>query len=210
MVHWLWNIQTIGQYLNWDSTKALKIVFLLLKESNFAILERALNFWLPLLQSFRACLSNLTSLSIVTPTSLTLLLFQIKYFPIFAHTLFITRNYQTTFVYVQFHIIIFKPTYVPSVPCLSYLLYRPYATLCTACLTCPRILHALEFHMPLCPTFLHTLMHYVPHVHYVLYVPYVLCIPYVSMYPACWTCPCEKACMPSSIISAWFDLPQVF
>ena len=86
LVRRLWNIQTIGQYLNWDSTKALKSVLLLLKESKFAILERALNFWLALLQSFRTCLSNFRSLSIVTPRSLTSLLSHIKSFPIFAHT----------------------------------------------------------------------------------------------------------------------------
>ena len=82
----VWNIETIGQYLNWDSTKALKSVLPLLKESKFTILKRALNFWLPLLLSFRTCLSNFRSLSIVTPRSVTSLLSQIKSFPIFAHT----------------------------------------------------------------------------------------------------------------------------
>ena len=84
----IWNIQTIAQYLNWDSTKALKGVLLLLKESNFAILERALNFWSAFPQSFRTCSSNFRSLSIVIPISLTSLLSQIKSFhnsPIFMH-----------------------------------------------------------------------------------------------------------------------------
>ena len=63
--------------VNWDSKKALNRVLLLLEENNFAILERALNFWLALLQSFRACLSNFRSLSIVIPRSLT----SHRYFP---------------------------------------------------------------------------------------------------------------------------------
>ena len=69
LVRRLWNIQPIGQYLNWDSTKALKSV-LLLKESKFAALEKPPYFWLALLQSF-SNLSNFRSLSIVTPRSLT-------------------------------------------------------------------------------------------------------------------------------------------
>ena len=67
MVRRLWNIQTIGKYLNWDSTKAVKSALLLLKESNLAILESVLNFWLVLLQNFRTCLSNFRFLSVEIP-----------------------------------------------------------------------------------------------------------------------------------------------
>ena len=52
-----------------------------LKESNFAFLERALKFWLAYLSSFRTCLSNIKSLSILIPISITSLLPQFKSLP---------------------------------------------------------------------------------------------------------------------------------
>ena len=116
LVHRLWNIQKIRQYLNWESAKTLKCIILLLKgrRNNFAILERVLNFWLTLLQSFRTCLSNFKSLSELIPRSLTSLLSQIKSYPIFICPflfMFMTRNYQMAFICVQFHIIIFIPMF---------------------------------------------------------------------------------------------------
>ena len=54
--------------------KALKGVLHLLTEGNFAILERALNFWLTLLHTFRTYLSNFRSSSKVIPRNLTSLL----------------------------------------------------------------------------------------------------------------------------------------
>ena len=112
MVRRLWNIQTIGKYLNWDSTKAVKSALLLLKESNLAILERVLNFWLALLQNFRTCLSNFRFLSVEIPRSVTALLSQIKSFLLFVYTFLIYNPKLSDDIYLfQFNIIIFKPTY---------------------------------------------------------------------------------------------------
>ena len=58
-------------HLNWDSTKALKIVCLLLKEKDFAILETGVNFWLALLHYFKTYLLSSQSLSIALTRSLT-------------------------------------------------------------------------------------------------------------------------------------------
>ena len=67
----LWNIQISGQYLNCDSTKALKIVFLFSNVKNFDILAKTVGFLLALEQILETCLSNFSSLSIVTPKSFT-------------------------------------------------------------------------------------------------------------------------------------------
>ena len=68
MLRRLRNIQTVGQYLNLDSTKALKNV-LLLKESKFATLERAFKFGLYFTHNL-----NFKVLSVVIPRSLSSLL----------------------------------------------------------------------------------------------------------------------------------------
>ena len=104
LVYWLWNIQTIEQCLIWDSTKALKTVFLFSKESNFGILERVITFWLAFLQNFRARLSNFGSTSIVIKWNLR------RNFQ-FNLLMFITQNYQSVFFYVAFHVTVFKLTY---------------------------------------------------------------------------------------------------
>ena len=88
-INFVIGMSTMKQLNNWTIFKlrlhkSFKKCPFLLQESNFVILERTLNFWLALLQSFRIWLLNFRSLSTVITRSLTSLLLQIKFFPIFA------------------------------------------------------------------------------------------------------------------------------
>ena len=88
LIHSLQNIQKIGQYLNCDSIS----VYVLLKESNFAILERAFIFLLTLLHSFKTWLTYFKSLSTVIPRNLTSFLPDETLSYIYPYSMFITKT----------------------------------------------------------------------------------------------------------------------
>ena len=71
----LWNIQTSGQYPNWDIMKQFMTIFLCLKVIRWLTLERACSFCEALVQSLDTCLSNVILLSISMPKSFWLLEF---------------------------------------------------------------------------------------------------------------------------------------